>query len=187
LPVAPKSELTLTSKGTLLFVGQDDYLYGVTTGGALSLRLSAAGARSAPVQLALGSTALVLGDSLAILKGYGYQRAPSGGHFGPFAKLALGADGAISSCEEGRVRVFLAGPDELSAPSDCFSPPTRGAGFFAVAEAGGVRLFHSDGTTQRVPLDAVPLRPVWDAARNRLIVSSAIGSLTVLELSGGLL
>jgi hypothetical protein len=89
LPVAPKSELSLTPKGTLLFVGQDDYLYGVTTGGALSLRLAAKGARSAPTQLATGQIALVLGDTLATLKGYGYERASLAGPFGLGAKLAL--------------------------------------------------------------------------------------------------
>ncbi|HEX2871577.1 MAG TPA: PQQ-binding-like beta-propeller repeat protein, partial [Polyangiaceae bacterium] len=54
LPVVPKTELSLTAKGTLHFIGQDDYLYGVTTGGAMNLRLAATGARSAPLQLASG-------------------------------------------------------------------------------------------------------------------------------------
>jgi len=186
LPVAPKSELSLTPKGTLLFVGQDDYLYGVTTSGALSLRLAATGARSAPVQLATGQTALVLGDAFATLKGYGYARAALAGPFGPSAKLAMDAEGAIFACEEGMVRV-LSGPQKVfEAKSDCLSAPTRGQGFFAVAEASGnVRLFYADGSTAQVPLDAAPLRPIWDAARRRLVVSSATGSLTVLELPGG--
>jgi hypothetical protein len=186
LPVAPKSELSLTAKGTLLFVGQDDHLYGVTTGGALSLRLAAKAARSAPVQLATGQTALVLGEAFATLKGYGYERAPLAGPFGPSAKLALDSDGAIFACDEGKASVISGGQKTFEAKSDCLSPPTRGQGFFAVAEAaGGVRLFHADGSTSQVPLDAAPLRPIWDAARRRLVVSSATGSLTVLELPGG--
>jgi hypothetical protein len=186
LPVAPKSELSLTPKGTLLFVGQDDHLYGVTTGGALSLRLAATAARSAPAQLASGQTALVLGDAFATIKGYGYERAPLGGPFGPSAKLALDADRAIFACDEGRASVVSGGHKTFDAKSDCLSPPTRGQGFFAVAEAsGGVRLFYADGSTTQVQLDAAPLRPVWDAARRRLVVSSATGSLTVLELPGG--
>jgi hypothetical protein len=186
LPVAPKSELSLTPKGTLLFVGTDDYLYGVTTGGALSLRLAATGARSAPVQLAAGQTALVLGEAFATLKGYGYARAALAGPFGPTAKLALEADGAIFACEEGKAWGVAGGQKVFEAKSDCLSAPTRGQGFFAVAEAGGgVRLFYADGSTTLVPLDAAPLRPIWDAARRRLVVSSATGSLTVLELPGG--
>jgi hypothetical protein len=186
LPVAPKSELSLTPKGTLLFVGQDDYLYGVTTGGALSLRLAATAARSAPAQLATGQTALVLGEAFATLKGYGYDRAPLGEPFGVGSKLAVGSDGAIFACEEGMVRVFSGGQKAFEAKSDCLSPPTRGQGFFAVAEAsGGVRLFYADGSTTQVPLGAAPLRPIWDAARRRLVVSSATGSLTVLELPDG--
>jgi PQQ-like domain len=186
LPVAPKSELSLTAKGTLLFVGQDDYLYGVTTGGALSLRLAAAGARSAPLQLATGQTALVLGDAFATLKGYGYERAALPGPFGAAAKLALDADRAIFSCEDGVARVASGAVPEWQAKSDCLSPPTRGDGFFAVAEAAGdVRLFYADGTTDTVPVDAAPLRPIWDGARRRLIVASALGSVKVLELGGG--
>ena len=187
LPVAPKSELSLTSKGTLLFVGQDDYLYGVTTGGALSLRLAATAARSAPVQLATGQTGVLLGEAFATVKGYGYERVALSGPFGPTAKLAIDAERAIFSCEEGTVRVLLSsGSSAFEAKSDCLSPPTRGDGFFAVAEAGGdVRLFYRDGTSFAIPLDAAPLRPLWDAARRRLVVSSATGSLTVLELAGG--
>jgi len=186
LPVAPKSELSLTPKGTLLFVGTDDFLYGVTTGGALSLRLAATGARSAPVQLAAGQTALVLGEAFATLKGYGYTRAALAGPFGPAAKLALAADGAIFACEEGKAWGVAGGQKIFEAKSDCLSAPTRGQGFFAVAEAGGgVRLFYADGSTTLVPLDAAPLRPIWDAVRRRLVVSSATGSLTVLELPGG--
>ena len=186
LPVAPKSELSLTAKGTLLFVGQDDYLYGVTTGGALSLRLAATAARSAPVQLATGQTALVLGEAFATVKGYGYERVALSGPFGSTAKLAVDAERAIFSCEEGMVRVLASGSSAFEAKSDCLSPPTRGDGFFAVAEAGGdVRLFYPDGTSLAIPLDAAPLRPIWDAARRRLVVSSATGSLTVLEFAGG--
>lgn len=186
LPVAPKTELSLTAKGTLLFVGQDDYLYGVTTGGALSLRLAATAARSAPVQLATGQTALLLGEAFATLKGYGYERVALSGPFGPTAKLALDGERAIFACEEGTVRAFSSGTSTFEAKSDCLSPPTRGDGFFAVAEAGGdVRLFYRDGTNVAIPLGAAPLRPIWDAARRRLVVSSATGSLTVLELSGG--
>jgi hypothetical protein len=186
LPVAPKSELALTPKGTLLFVGQDDYLYGVTTGGALSLRLAAKGARSAPTQLASGQTALVLGEALATLKGYGYERATLPGPFGASAKLAVATDGAVSACEDGKASVISDGQREFEAKTDCLSPPTRGQGFFAVAEAGGgVRLFHGDGRTTQVSLDTAPLRPIWDAERKRLVVSSATGSVTVLELPGG--
>ncbi|MES1185782.1 MAG: PQQ-binding-like beta-propeller repeat protein [Myxococcales bacterium] len=186
LPVAPKSELSLTAKGTLLFVGQDDYLYGVTTGGALSLRLAAAGARSAPMQLVGGQTGLVLGDAFATLKGYGYERSPLLSPFGGGAKLAVDANRAIFACEDGRVRAVSDRGAELEANSDCLSAPTRGDGFFAVAEAEAkVRLFYADGTTHTVALDAAPLRPIWDAARRRLILASATGSVRVLELAGG--
>jgi hypothetical protein len=186
LPVAPKTELSLTSEGTLLFVGQDDYLYGVTTGGALSLRLAAHGARSAPVQLETGQTALVLGEALATLKGYGYERANLPGPFGAAAKLAVDANRALFACEDGVVKVVSGTGSELVAKSDCLSAPTRGDGFFAVAEAAGdVRLFYADGTTQSLPLDPLPLRPIWDGARRRLIVASATGQVTVLELPGG--
>ncbi len=185
LPVAPKSELSLTAKGTLLFVGQDDYLYGVTTGGALNLRLAAPTARSAPVQLATGQTALLLGEAFATVKGYGYERTPLAGPFAAAAKLAVDATRAVFSCEDGMVRVVGAGGTAFEAPSDCLSPPTRGDGFLAVAEARGLRLFHADGTTSQLPVDAAPLRPIWDAARRRLVVSSATGSVTVWELPGG--
>lgn len=186
LPVAPKSELSLTAKGTLLFVGQDDFLYGVTTGGALSLRLAATGARSAPIQLSTGQGALLLGESIATLKGYGYDRAPLPGPFGAAAKLAIDANRAIFACDDGVARVLSGAGRELEAKSDCLSAPTRGSGFFAVAEAAGhVRLFYPDGTTRAVALDGLPLRPIWDGARRRLIVSSATGSVTVLELAGG--
>jgi hypothetical protein len=184
LPVAPKSELMLTAKGTLLFVGQDDHLYGVTTGGALSLRLAARGARSAPVLLANGQVGLVLGEQLATLKGYGYERTALAGPFGASAKLAIDADRAVFACDDGVVRVLGATP-ELDAKSDCLSPPVRGDDFFAVAEASGdVRLFFDDGATLRIALGAAPLRPSWDAARQRLILSTATGSLSVLELTG---
>lgn len=186
LPVAPKSELSLTAKGTLLFVGQDDYLYGVTTGGALSLRLAATAARSAPVQLATGQTGLLLGEAFATLKGYGYERSPLPGPFAAGAKLAVDANRAIFACEDGVVRVVSERGSELQANSDCLSAPTRGDGFFAVAEAASnVRLFYPNGATEVVPLDAAPLRPIWDGARRRLILASATGSVSVLELAGG--
>ena len=186
LPVAAKSELALTPKCTLLFVGQDDYLYGVTTGGALNLRLAATGARSAPALLATGQTALVLGDSIATLKGYGYERAALPGPFDASAKLALDAERAIFACEDGVARVVSSARAELHAKSDCLSPPVRGDGFFAVAEASGdVRLLYDNGTSRKLPSEAAPLRPIWDAARRRLILSSATGSVTVLELPDG--
>jgi hypothetical protein len=191
LPVAAKSELSLTAKGTLLFVGQDDYLYGVTTGGALNLRLAATGARSAPAFLATGQTALVLGDTIATLKGYGYERAPLPGPFETSAKLALDAERAIFACEEGLARVVFSAPAdgaraELQIKSDCLSPPVRGAGFFAIAEASGdVRLVYPNGTSRKLPFEAAPLRPIWDAARRRLVLSSATGSVMVLELPDG--
>lgn len=186
LPVTPKSELSLTAKGTLLFVGQDDYLYGVTTGGALSLRLAATAARSAPMQLLSGQTGLLLGDSFATLKGYGYERSGLPEPFGAGAKLALDANRAIFACEDGMARVVSSQGTELRAKSDCLSAPTRGDGFFAVAEAAAnVRLFYANGTTEVVPLDAAPLRPIWDGARRRLILASATGSVSVFELAGG--
>jgi PQQ-like domain len=186
LPVAPKSELTLTPKGTLLFVGQDDYLYGVTTGGALNLRLAAVGARSAPALLATGQTALVLGEAFATVKGYGYERGALPGVFGASAKLAVDADRAIFSCEDDAVRVTSSVRIELDAKSDCLSPPVRGDGFFAIAEGHDtVRLLYPNGTSQKIALDSAPLRPLWDGARHRLIVSTATGSVTVLELPGG--
>jgi hypothetical protein len=186
LPVAAKTELSLTPKGTLLFVGQDDHVYGVTTGGALNLRLAAAGARSAPASLTTGQTALVLGDSLATLKGYGYERAALPGPFGASAKLALDAERAIFACEEGLARVVAGARAELHIKSDCLSPPVRGDGFFAIAEASGdVRLLYANGKSRIVASEAAPLRPIWDAARRRLILSSATGSVTVLELPDG--
>ena len=186
LPVAPKTELMLTPKGTLLFVGQDDHLYGVTTGGALTLRLAAVGARSAPALLATSQTALVLGDAFATVKGYGYERGALPGAFGAAAKLAVDADRAIFSCEEGVARVTSSAGVELDAKSDCLSPPVRGEGFFAIAEGNGVvRLLYPNGTSQKVALDSAALRPIWDGARHRLIVSTATGSVTVLELPGG--
>jgi outer membrane protein assembly factor BamB len=186
LPVAPKTELTLTPKGTLLFVGVDDYLYGVTTGGALTLRLAATQARSAPVALASGQSGLVLGDMFGQLKGYGYERSPLPGPFSAAAKLAVDAERAIFACEDGNVRVVNVAATELSAKSDCLSPPVRGDGFFAVAEANGaVRLLYKDGTSSSIPLGSAPLRPIWDAPRHRLVVSTALGAVTVLELAGG--
>jgi hypothetical protein len=186
LPIPPKSELMLTPKGTLLFVGQDDHLYGVTTGGALTLRLAAPQARSGPAWLSSGQTALVLGDALATLKGYGYERTALPAVFAASAKLALDADRAVFACEDGLARVVAGGRTELSVPSDCLSPPVRGDGFFAIAEGqGALRLLYPDGVEAHIPLGAAPLRPIWDAARRRLIASTATGSVTVLELPSG--
>jgi hypothetical protein len=177
LPAAPQSELLLTPSGTLLFVGQDEHLYGVTTGGGLNLRLAASGARSAPVWLTSGRPALVLGDSVAALKGYGYERSPLGVLLGDSAKLALGADRAVFSCEEGMARA-----PGLAVASDCLAPPVVGDDFFAVAEAEAVRLLRADGSSEQWDLGAVPLRPIWDGARRRLILATATGDVTVLEL-----
>jgi len=182
LPAPPKSELQLTPKGTLFFVGQDDYLYGVTTGGALSLRLAASGARSAPALLAGEKLGLVLGEQLVTLKGYGYERRALPASFGASALLALGPESAIFACENGQARV-VGEARELDVKSDCLWPPLRGDGFFAVAEASGVlRLLFGDGTVTRVALGAAPLRPSWDAPRRRLIAASATGLVSVLEL-----
>lgn len=177
LPSAPQSELLLTPSGTLLFVGQDEHLYGVTTGGGLNLRLAASGARSAPVWLSTAQAALVLGDSVGALKGYGYERRPLGARLGPSALLALGADRAVFSCDEG-----VAGAPGLAFASECLAPPVRGDDFVAIAEAGAVRLVRADGKSQRWELPAVPLRPVWDGARRRLILATATGDVTALEL-----
>jgi outer membrane protein assembly factor BamB len=186
LPVAPKSELTLTPKGTILFVGVDDYLYGVTTGGALNLRIAATGARSAPVALSTGQSGLVLGENFARLKGYGYERSPLPGPFAAAARLVVDADQAVFACEDGVARVLGSAGSLFSAKSDCLSPPVRGDGFFAVAEASGaVRLFYPDGTTSSIAVGSAPLRPIWDAPRRRLVVSTALGSVTVVELAGG--
>jgi hypothetical protein len=164
LPVSPKSELALTPKGTLLFVGQDDYLYGVTTSGALTLRLAATGARSAPAALEGGQTALVLSESFAILKGYGYERS------------------AFFSCENGQARVLGSGP-ELTLQSDCLAAPVQGGGVLAIAEASdSVRLRYADGSSLLVPLGATPLRPVWDAPRRRLLLSTVTGVVSVRQL-----
>jgi len=186
LPVPPKSELVLTPKGSLLFVGQDDYLYAVTTGGALTLRLAASQARSAPVWLASGQAALVLGDALATLKGYGYERSALPAPFAASAKLVLDADGAVFACEDGVARVVSGANVELYTKSDCLSSPVRGDGFFAIAEGQGVlRLLYPNGASRSIPLGAAPLRPIWDGARRRLIASTATGSVTVLELPDG--
>lgn len=182
LPAAPKSEIALTSKGTLLFVGQDEHLYGVTTGGALVLRLSARGPRSAPVALHDGRVMLVLSDSLAILKGHGYERAPLPGPFGGAARLALDAGGGISSCEDGAWRVTGAGT-ELDVAGDCASPPILGDGFVAVAETSGVvRLRYASGATRTLRAGRSALRPVWDAPRRRLILSNSTGAVSIVEL-----
>ena len=183
LPRAPKSELTLTPKGTLLFVGQDDYLYGVTTSGALTLRLAATGARSAPAAVEGGHTALVLAEALATLKGYGYERSPLPGPFAASAQLVIAKNRAIFSCENGRARVVGNGP-ELTLTSDCLAAPVEGSGFWAIAEASGsVRLRYADGSSQLLPFGATPLRPVWDAPRRRLVLSTATGVVSVRELS----
>jgi hypothetical protein len=182
LPVSPKSELALTPKGTLLFVGQDDYLYGVTTSGALTLRLAATGARSAPAALEGGQTALVLSESFAILKGYGYERSALPGPFAASAKLAVAANRAIFSCENGQARVVGSGP-ELTLQSDCLAAPVQGGGVLAIAEASdSVRLRYADGSSLLVPLGATPLRPVWDAPRRRLLLSTVTGVVSVRQL-----
>lgn len=177
LPVAPQSELLLTPSGTLLFVGQDEHLYGVTTGGGLNLRLAARGARSAPVWLTTGRAALILGDDVGALQGYGYERSPLGQLLSDSAKLALGADRAVFSCEEG-----LARAPGFALRSDCSAPPVAGDDFVAVAEAEAVRLIGADGASHRWELGAVPLRPIWDGARRRLILATTRGDVTVLEL-----
>ena len=185
LPVAPKSEMVLSPKGTLLFVGQDDHLYGVTTNGALVLRLAAPGARSAPVVLGDGKTVLVLNDTLATLKGYGFERAPLPGPFGALAGLALDNNLAILACENDKSRALggSGAGDELDVASNCLAPPVRGDGFFAVAEVrGDVRLFYPGDATVTLAVGASPLRPVWDAPRHRLILSSATGAVAVYEV-----
>ena len=183
LPVAPKSEMTLTPKGTLLFVGQDDHLYGVTTSGALALRLASPGARSAPVVLGDGKAALVLNDQLATLKGYGFERTPLSGPLSAAPWLDLAADRAVFACESGKARVFGSAGALLDVSSDCLAPPVRGDGFFAVAESkGDVRLFYAAGGTATVSLGSSPLRPLWDAPRRRLILSSVAGAISVFEV-----
>lgn len=182
LPAAPRGELLMTPKGTLFFVGQDDHLYGLTAGGALNLRLAAPAARSSPVWLGQGPAALVLGTDIATLKGYGYERRALAFAFGAAAQLELAGNGGILSCEDGSARARGVSP-ELAITSDCLAPPVQGTGFFAVAEAdGSVRLRYTDGSEHRLPLGSTPLRPVWDGARRRLIVASADGNLSVLEL-----
>jgi hypothetical protein len=183
LPVAPKSEMALTPKGTLLFVGQDDHLYGVTTSGALVLRLASPGARSGPVVLGDGKTALVLNDQLATLKGYGFDRTPLSGLQSAASWLELAADRAVFACESGKARALSSAGPLLDAWSDCLAPPVRGDGFFAVAESkGDVRLFYAAGGTATVSLGSAPLRPLWDGPRRRLILSSATGAISVLEM-----
>jgi hypothetical protein len=185
LPVAPKSEMALTAKGWLLFVGQDDHLYGVSTGGALVLRLAAAGVRSAPVSLGDGKVALVLHEQLAVLKGYGYERSPLPGAFGPAAALALDANRAVFGCDGQRAHATGARP--LDVASECLAPPVRADGFFALAESNDqVRLLHDSGVTTQLPVGPSPLRPIWDAPRRRLVLASATGSLVVYELPSAL-
>ncbi len=181
LPVAPKSELLLTPSGTLLFVGQDDYLYGVTTGGALNLRLAAPGARSAPTWLSTGHAALVLAESLAIVKGYAYERAPLAGLYGPSASLVLAADGRVFSCEEGTAQVL---GDDTQLGSGCLAPPVPADGFYAIAEAGGMlRLIDADGSVQSLEVGEPALAPIWDGGRRRLIASTATGHVSAWEVA----
>jgi len=138
---------------------------------------------TAPVWLAGGQAALLLGDALATLKGYGYERAALPGVFAASAKLALATDRAIFACDDGVARVVTSAGTELDVKSDCLSPPVRGDGFFAIAESqGAVRLVYPNGVSNSLALGAAPLRPIWDAARRRLITSTATGSVTVLEL-----
>lgn len=185
LPVAAKSELGLTPKGTLLFVGQDEHLYGVTTGGALNLRLAAPGARSAPVWTSAGQALLVLGGTLATLKGYGYERAALPAALLDVDKLALGPDRAIFACQDGTARALSGEHEELLVKGECVAAPVRGEGFFAIAEARGVlRLVYAGGQERRIAFEAPLLRPVWDGPRRRLVVASATGAVTVLELDG---
>ncbi len=186
LPSAPKSELSLSPKGTLYFVGVDNHLYGMTTGGALTLRLAARGARSAPLALPNGRTQVVLEDTFATLKGYGYERAPLPGPFARTAKLSLAAENAVLACEDGQARALGGGALPLSLESDCLSAPVEGDGFYAIAEASGeVRLAFADGRSLPVAVGSAPLRPVWDAPRRRLVVASATGSLAVLKVPRG--
>jgi hypothetical protein len=184
LPATPKTELVLSPRGTLYFVGQDDHLYGVTTGGALGLRLAAPAARSAPVWLEEGKLGLILADKLGTLQGYGYQRAPLlGGGFDDSAKLALDERRTIFACDGGQARVVDVRGTELRIDGDCTSAPVQGDGFLAVAEAGGVvRLVFTDGSRQDVALGSAPLRPRWDAPRRRLILATATGEVSALEL-----
>lgn len=183
LPVTPQSELALTPKGTLYFVGQDDYLYGVTTGGALGLRLAATGARSAPAILDGALVGLILGEQLATLKGYGYERSALPAPFDAAAKLALDNSRAIFACESGVARA-VGGSAPFSLPSDCLAPPVRGDGFVAIAERNGdVRLVFADGTEEHVTVGA-PLAPVWDGAHHQLILASAAGVVSVLAVGG---
>ncbi|HYP86684.1 MAG TPA: PQQ-binding-like beta-propeller repeat protein [Polyangiaceae bacterium] len=182
LPAAPKTELVLTPTGILFYVGQDGFLYGVTTGGVLSLRLAAPKSRSAPALLSGARLGLVLGEHLAILKGYGFERRALAASFGADATLALGPDSAVFACEEGVGRVERSAT-ELAVAADCAWPPVRGDGFFAVASAGGeLRLYFADGSLGRVALGAALLSPSWDAPRRRLVASSATGAVSVLEL-----
>ncbi len=184
LPVAPKTELVLTAKGTLLFVGTDDHLYGVTTSGALVLRLAAPGARSAPALLQGGGAALILQGSLATLSGYGFERAPLKRAFGPFALLAVAANQAVFACENGSARVFGPGFAWLPALNrDCLSPPVACEEFLAIAESGGnVRLVYPSQLSTSFALGEPPLTPVWDAARRRLVLSTRLGSVLVVQV-----
>lgn len=183
LPVAPKSELALTPQGTLLFVGKDDHLYGVTTSGALVLRLASPAARSAPAILSDGRVALILESSIATLKGYGFERAPLPEPLSPSARLLLTADRSVFACEDGKSRSISARP-ELAQARDCVTPPVQGSGFLAVAAASGdVRLVYPTGEPSVVQLGSLPQRPVWDSARRRLILSTATGTVSVLEVA----
>ena len=75
----------------------------------------------------------------------------------------------------------------LDIASDCLSPPVSGDRFFAIAESSGqVRLVTTDGKERSIPLGSSPLRPIWDAARRRLVLGTAPGTVTVVELGSGL-
>jgi hypothetical protein len=125
----------------------------------------------------------VLGDSFATLKGYGYDKAPLADPFAASAKLVVAKDRAISSCEEGRARVQVAGRWALDTASDCLSAPVQAQDLFAVAEAsGGVRLIYPNGAAHTVPLGAAPLPPIWDEPRRRLVLATATGVVSVVEL-----
>jgi outer membrane protein assembly factor BamB len=183
LPVAPKSELALTQQGTLLFVGKDDHLYGVSTSGALVLRLASPAARSAPAVLSNGKPALILADSIATLKGYGFERTPLSEPLALGARLLLTSDRSVFACEDGKSRSIAPRP-ELAQALDCVAPPVPANGFLAVAAASGdVRLVYPSGELTVVQLGSLPQRPVWDGARRRLILSTATGKVSVLEVA----
>jgi len=185
LPVAAKGELSLSPKGTLFFVGQDDYLYGVTVTGALAVRLAAPGARSAPMALEGGQTGLVLGDSLATLKGYGFARRALPDKVDLSGKLALDPQGDVFGCAGGSARVASFRGLALDLASDCVAPPVRGDGAYAIAEAAGVvRIIMADGDERVIRLGATPLRPNWDGVRKRWVLACVSGSVLALDMTG---